>query len=391
MKSIHGKLLLLLLFTLSLSANPLAKYELTTNKQTPYIKEAVEITFTAEQLERTDVMFFFLEPQASKEYKITLLKKESTELAYHHKKTTYHYLLFPLKSKDIDVRFHFTIKVASDEAVAQVYEGSRDNVKWIETDNTQIPLKPLTLHVKALQKDVSLVGDFTLQQKVAKTEISAYDTLQVKYFLKGVGFDEFHLELIPPQKGIDIFTNITKHYNKATPDGFVIQQEYNYALVAKEDFTIPKKSILCFSPKKKLYYTLETKAYKIHVTPMDATEILDSNEAPSEPFFYEKVADFFLYLLIFAAGYFTAKISYKKEKKELDKEPFSALKEAKNAKEMLFLLTNRYAEIKALYPFHKELEELVYKNKQSKNFTKIKKAILEKIDEISNHILGETN
>ncbi|MEO1937282.1 MAG: hypothetical protein ABGW85_01470, partial [Sulfurimonas sp.] len=81
MKNIHGRLLLLLLIVSGLYANELVDFSLRANKKHPYVKEAVELTFTAEQKDRSDVMFFFLEAKKSPDYKITLLKKEANELA----------------------------------------------------------------------------------------------------------------------------------------------------------------------------------------------------------------------------------------------------------------------------------------------------------------------
>jgi hypothetical protein len=384
MKNIRGNYaLLILLFLCSfsgLSANELANYSLKSSTTNPYLKEAVEISFSAEQKESSDVMFFFLEPKKSSDYKITLLKKESTELAYHHKKTTFHYLLFPLKSGEVKVAFDFIIKQASDEAVAEVYEGGRDNVKWIETDNTHIELDPLVLDVKKIADDVVLVGDFRLESSIDKEQVDAYESVNVKYKLTGVGFDEFQLKLIQESSNYNLFEELTKHYNKATKEGYKIEQEYNYAILAKESFSIKAQTIRCFLPKEKRYYTLKTKAYNVTVTPLPKEEILDSEEYPKVDYFYEKVQSFFIYLLIFAAGYMSAKIAPKRKKEK--REAFLDLKKANNAKEMLALLTNKYATYKQLYPFHKELEDLLYSDKKRGEFSTIKSALLKRLKEL---------
>ncbi|MEO1937505.1 MAG: hypothetical protein ABGW85_02605, partial [Sulfurimonas sp.] len=338
------------------------------------VKEAVELTFTAEQKDRSDVMFFFLEAKKSPDYKITLLKKEAKELVYHHKKTTFHYLLFPLKSGKIAIDFDFTVKVASDEAIAQVYEGSRDNVKWIETDNTHIALRPLELEVKALPHDVDLVGEFEISSQIDKTTTDAYEGIHLKYFLKGLGFDEFNLELIPQNSSLNIFKDIIKHYNKATPNGYEIQQEYSYAILANKDFMIPSQTIHCFSPQKNKYYTLKTKEYQVHVKALNKELLLDKDEYPSEPFFFEKVQNFFLYVLIFLAGFISAKILHR-EKKKLTKSAFEDIYNTTDAKELLFLLTNKYQNQKEFYPFHHKLEDIVYNTKSTYKFQQIKKEI----------------
>jgi hypothetical protein len=363
---------------LELFAQQLAHYSLQSSTDTPYVKEAVEITFTAEQKDNSDVMFFFLEPKKSKEYKIVLLNKEAQELGYHHKKTRFRYLLFALKSGKISVDFDFVIKVASDEAVAQVYEGSRDNVKWIETQNTHITLKPLQLQVKNIDKNVSLVGDFTIHSTIDKTVVDAYEGVNLKYFLKGVGFDEFSLHFLNSTKEIEVFEDITKHFNKATKDGFEIQQEYAYAILAKKDFIIPQKKILCFSPKQKQYYTLNTKAYKVKVNALNPQEILDTKESPKTGFLYEQFTNTFLYLLIFIAGYFSAKIPLPILKKKKN-QSYLDIKDAKSPKELLFILSNNYLHYKELEAVRQELEIMIYHKGKRRSLKKIKEEILQKV------------
>ena len=384
MKNIHGRwlLLLMLLVGSGLYANRLVDFNFKANKRLVYEKEALELTFTAEQKDRSDVMFFFLEPKKSPEYKITLLKKEATELAYHHKRTTFHYLLFPLKSGKVAIEFDFTVKVASDEAIAQVYEGSRDNVKWIETDNTTIPLDPFEIEVKALAQEVDLVGDFTIDSKIDKTDTDPYEGVHLKYFLKGIGFDEFNLDLIPQNNSLDIFKDIIKHYNKATPKGYEIRQEYSYAILANEDFTLPSQEIRCFSPQKNSYYTLKTKEYKIHVNRPNKASLLDKEEYPKEPFVYEKIQDLFLYALIFFAGFASAKI-FHREKKIEKIAAFEDIKKSTSAKELLFLLTNKYQDKKEFYPFHQKLEDIVYNKKSPYQFKEVKREIEKVIKRLS--------
>jgi hypothetical protein len=384
MKHVHGKLSLLFLglfLPMGLIAQQLAHYNLVSSTNKPYIKEAVEITFTAEQTDNTDVMFFFLEPKKSKYYKIILLKKEAEELGYHHKKTRFYYLLFPLKSGKVTVDFDFVIKVASDEAVAQVYEGSRDNVKWIETQNTHISLQPLQLQVKNIDKNVSLVGDFTIHSKIDKTVVDAYEGINLKYFLKGVGYDDFSLDFLHLNKDIEVFEDITKHYNKATKDGFEIQQEYAYVILAQKDFEIPQQKILCFSPKQKRYYTLTTKAYKIKVNTINPEEILDTKESPEQTNIIDKrFIDIFLYLLIFLAGYFSAKIPLPVFKKKIAP-LYADINNTKTPKELLFILSNNYLHYQELEKIRQELETIVYHKKKSRPLKKIKEEVLEKISQ----------
>jgi hypothetical protein len=387
MKNTLGKVLVLfiLLFYTNATAqsNSLATFNLSTNNSTPYIKEAVEITFEAKQIDHENVMFFFLTPKPSDKYKIILLNKKTDDIAYHNKKTTFKYLLFGLVAQDIKVEFDFTIKVASDEAVAQVYRGSRDNVKWIETINTKVDIKPLVLDIKPLKQTVDLVGDFKIDSKLKSDKISAYDNVNITYYLDGIGYNEFSIEPIKDIEDINIFSDITKHFSKATKDGYKIKQEYNYALVAKKDFVINSKTIKCYSPKKDKYYTLKTKQYTIKVDKIQSDKLVDKKEYPlqnNNTNIFNDIKEYLLYIFIFFIGYISAKIeldfNIKNNKKETNKAQYNDIKKSKTAKELLHLLISKYNYTKDEI-FFKELEDMVYNKKSKYNFSKIKKKILE--------------
>jgi hypothetical protein len=376
MKNTLGKLLIFIYLGCVALASSLATYKLTASKENPKIKEAVEIKFVAHQKDHEDVMFFFLEPKKSQNYKIVLLKKESKELAYHDKKTTFTFLVFALKSGDIKVEFDFTIKVASDEAVAQVYRGSRDNVKWIETQNTKIKLNPLILKVQNLKSHVALIGDFKLSSTIKDTNISAYKSTNITYHLEGVGYDEIEINPIQSIKDVKIFSQITKHYNKATKDGYEIQREFNYALIAEKSFQIKPKEIKCYSPKTDTYYTLKTKPYNINVSKLDTSTLIDNDDFPKQKDYFEPLKKFFIYIVIFLAGFLSARfIPTKKGKK---KEKFLDIKDAQNAKELLYILMHSYPQHN-LKDFSKKLEEIVYAKADKSEFIKIKKEILIKL------------
>ncbi|MCJ7766003.1 MAG: BatD family protein, partial [Thiovulaceae bacterium] len=309
MKNTLGKILLFILLELSASADmALATYSLKADKRDVHIKEAVEITFQAQQKNHSDVMFFFLETRSSDDYKIELLQKKEEELSYHDKKTTYTYLLFPLKSGEIKVAFDFTIKRASDEAVAQVFRGGRNNVKWIETTNTKVPLNPIVLDVQNLKKGTKLVGDFKLISKIDSTHINSYESANITYTLEGTGYDEVDIDPIGKIDGVTVFADVTQDINKATKEGYQIRRELSYALVADKDFTIKAKEIKCYSTKRKSYYTIKTDPYEIEVAKLESSNLVDSENYPDEAYDFENIRRFFIYLAIFAIGFASAKL-----------------------------------------------------------------------------------
>lgn len=378
MKHALGRIAIILSMQLYLFADvDLARYTLTSSSYEVYQKQAIEITFSATQVDHDDEMFFFLDSVESDSYKILLLDKKTQELGYHDRKTTFRYLVFPLSSGSVSIDFDFTIKVASDEAVAQVYRGSRDNVKWIETINTKVDVKPLIIDVKALKEGIELVGDFRIDTKLKNSKIDAYQSANIAYTLSGVGYDEVDINPISEIAGVEIFKELTLKDARATKDGYKIEKTFNYALVANKSFSIDAKKINCFSPKSSKYYTIDLNKQNIEVTKLEMLEVLDDENYPKQESSFSTFKEFLIYLIIFLTGYASAKITPNIKSKTTQKKSHTEIRDASTPKELLFVLANNYSK----YDFKDEcskLEEMVYKKGASNyNFSLIKKSVLE--------------
>ncbi len=377
MKKNLGKTILFLIFPFLLSANTsLATYSLTSNKKDVYTKEAVEITFTAVQKDHTDEMFFFLEPKKSDNYEIELLDKITKTSSYHSQTTTFKYLFFPLKKGDINVNFDFTIKVASDDAVAQIYTGGRNNVKGIDTTDTKVKLNPLHIHVKDFKEKVDLVGDFTITSKIQNTQINQYGSANIRYYLSGIGYNQKDLDILKKIDGVNIFSEVNDDILNNTKEGHTIKREFSYALISKKDFKIPSITLKAYSPKHHKYYTLSTKEYDIKVSAIDPKTLLDDKSFPETTSYdFTLLKDIFIAFVIFAAGFLTAKFTSNIEfKKPAKREKYQDIKDAKTPKELIFILLQNYQN-KDVQNYIDKLELLEYK-KSDKSFKEIKEEIL---------------
>lgn len=378
MKNTLGrKVFIFLALSLTLIANTnLAEYTLSANKTNVHLKEAVEISFIATQKDKSDVMFFFLEPKKSPDYKIVLLNKSAQKLAYHHKQTKFTYLLFPLTTKKISVDFDFTIKVASDSAVAQVYEGSRDNVKWIETTNTHVDLKPLILNVEALKQDVDLIGDFHLSSTIDKQNISAYESANITYTLTGVGYNDFTINPVGIIMNVDVFSDTSKQYELATKDGYKIHREFNHALLSQKDIHVKSVAFVCYSPSKEKYYTLKTQEYNIKVNAINPSSLVDKVDFPKTIDYTSTIKSIFIYILIFFSGFLTAKFS--PNIFQIKKSKYADIEAVHSPKELLYLLMHKYSK-KSLEVHYEALNEIVYNKGKESNFKKIKRAVIKEL------------
>ncbi len=383
-KNLVRLLLCLLAPLLLLADNDLASFHLSANKTDVYEREAVEISFTATQIDHEDVMFFILQAQQSDDYEISLLNKESTKLGYHNTTTTFNYLLFPQKVGKIKVGFDFTIKTASDAAVAQIYVGSRDNVKLIETIDTVVVLEPLELKVKALKPGTVLVGDFKLASHLLSDTVDQFSTVQVSYTLNGVGYLDKKMEPLPPIKDATLFDDIVDHTFKSSKNGYVVEREYAYAISAEDDFTLPEIHLQAYSPRTERYYELIAPASKITIKKIDPKTLVDDKEFPvQETYDWSWVKNSLLALFIFTAGFMTAKLSEGIHFKWLQRsERFRDIKESQDAKTLMKILSIRYAD-QGLDEYIDVLEMIIYK-KSDQKFKALKQAVLKSLYKNSN-------
>ncbi len=372
-----GKILLFLLVPLLLGAdNSLASYQFSVSKTDVYEREAVEVSFSAQQKDHEDVMFFFLEAKQSDDYEISLLNKSTKKLGYHNVTTTFNYLLFLKKPGQVHVDFDFTIKTASDDAVAQIYVGSRDNVKLIETTDTVVNIDPLSFNVKGVEAGTSFVGDFKISSKVRSETVDQFSTVQVSYILNGVGYIDKKREPLPPIKGATLFDDIVDHTFKATKNGYVIEREFAYAISADKSFTLPNIRLKAFSPRTHSYYELSTKETPITIDKIDPKTLLDDKESPAPTAYdFSWIKDLFIAVFIFVAGFLTGKFSESLRFKWLERsERFSDVKKSSDAKTLLKVLLVQY-KAKELAPYINTLEMMVYKSSKQ-NFKEVKREVL---------------
>ena len=379
MKNNLGRLFFLLLLPLLLFADSnLASYTLIANKYDVVEKEAVEITLTASQKDHANTMYFFLEPKKNANYEVILLSQNTKKSSAHDSSMTFTYLLFPLKSGDITVDFDLTVKVATDQAITDVYTGTRDSAKQEKTTNSSIKIEPLHLHVSPLSQNVQLVGDFTLESKLQKNEINKYGAAKLSYTLSGIGYQGATLEPLGKIKDVTTFSQKNDLENEVEANGYKLKREYSYALSSDKNFQVPSIELTAYSPKLKKYYTLKAPSYTINVNSIDDTTLVDKKDFPmAKTFDLESLKQFTIALSIFCAGFFTAKVAPNISFKRTQKEKFDDIKNAKNAKKLILILMQNYSHYDVKENID-ALERLEYK-KESKTLKEIKSDVLKNI------------
>ena len=384
MKNIHGKVLflcLLLVANLNAIETKYCSYSISSSKQSAILHEAINISFTTRQKTKNEVMFFDLKPLPSKEYEIISIKEKRHEFNYHDAKKDFEFLVIPKKVGTIKVAFDFRVRRASDDAVAQAYRGSRDNVKSIPTIKVNIDKPTVTLNIKPLKQAVDAVGDFSLVMSIDKRKASSYDKVNVVYRLQGRGFLDKNFTPLKEINGVSIFKGKKEKEPRATQDGYIYKKEWSYALVASEDYALPALTLRTYNYRNKQFLDKTTQLVKVQITPLDMATLLDDEESPQSAIDYKKYIGYFYNLLIFIGGFLFAKfLAYLPKKLSKKEHCCPLIKSAKTAKELL----NHVSLLLQKYPLEDEvkaLEALVYKSNTKENFHSLKITIIRKIKE----------
>ncbi|UFH58151.1 BatD family protein [Sulfurovum mangrovi] len=344
------------------------------DKERVFVKEAVVLTFDIKQTDYAKVMFFDFTLTESEAYEFHRLDVKEED-SYQNAQIHYTYLLYPLKSGEIEIGFELIQKVTTKEDVAYSFSGDRDNVKGITTTDTPIALAPLKLAVKPLPEGTQLIGDFTLTHELKTHQANAYEPIPFTVEIKGRGY--------PPILENSFLS--TKEYTlfKETPEVKTIRSAkhtdntvtYPMAISAEQSFTFDEINIRAFNPKTQTSYILTVPKEEFKITPVAHATLLDKvdSPAPIKATDWSWIGTLLGYMAVFLSGFFTAKSVqwYKKEK--IKEDPLiQQINQTSDPKALLTLLIAE--DSKKFAPAIEKLEAHIY-GKKPLNLKAIKKEL----------------
>ncbi len=347
----HRYLSLFLLLSTLLFAEKDVSATLKVSTLHPVVKEPVILKLHIRP-DRTDkVLNFDFNPHSTSDYVFKLLESTEKQISSSQNDIIYTYALFPLKSGELRFHLFFTYKEATKEEVKKFVTGSADELTYLQTTNTNVPLKTFTLNVSPLKENTQLVGDFTLQMNLDKNNTTAGKQINVIYTLKGRGYKP-NIQKLLKIKNVEIFES-HEHFE----DKLFNKEIYRYAILSDHNFTLPALSIKAYSPKRGQYYTLTSTSVPVTVSPVSTQHSNTPNTATILAFIGQSVN----YLYFFIGGLLVAlivKTFYKKnEYTFVDK-----IKETRAPRELLhLLLVNDH---KKYHKFIIRLEDTLYHNKK---------------------------
>jgi len=371
------RLVILLLSVVILQAEDFT-YTFNVDNRSPYVKEPVVLTLDLSQTNHDLVMLFNFSIQKSKDYTFQRIDIQESD-SYHNAKVRYFYLLYPLRSGDINITFDLIQKTTTDESIAFSIAGDRDHVAGITTIDTKIDLPPLPLKVKPLPKDTLLIGDFTLTHTIKKHNAKVHEPIPMQVSIKGTGYPPILEKLLPKEGDFTRFTEkpiVRSSLNNNDTESTVI---YPIALSHTQSFTLDPIVIKAFNPKTEKSYTLNVPAQDFDIQEVESHILVDKIDSPDvlkEDWSWLRTL--LSYIIVFAAGYLSA-LSWKWKKKQSHKEKHPLIlkiQECKDEKSLLQVLIA--TDNKDFAPAIEQLESSLYGNGKM-NFNKIKQIALEKI------------
>ena len=353
-------------------------YALHVDDQSPYVKEPVVLTLDINQTNHEVVLLFSFTLNKSGDYTFQRLDLKESD-SYHNTKIRYVYLIYPLKSGDLNITFSLVKRVTSDEKVAHSFSGDRDNVKALATVDTDILLPPVELKVKPLPSGTKLVGDFSLTHSIKKHEGQAYEPLPFQIQIKGLGYPPMIDTLLSDEGNFTLFAEKPIISSFASTEGTRSTLTYPMALSHSKSFTLSPIVLKAFNPKTEKSYTLTVPEQHFdirEVAPNSLVDTIDTPEVIKEDWSWLRT--FLGYLVVFAAGYLTA-LGWKWKKKSISKTRhplIHKIQQCKDEKALLQLLIA--ADNPHFTPSIEKLEASLYGNGKI-NFNKVKQELLEMV------------
>jgi len=319
-KNALGKLLLLLLFSLVNAKD--FDYTIQVNTKEPYVKEAVILHFDVNQTNHDIVLLFDFDILKSPNYEAQRINIQEED-KYHNVSIRYSYLIYALHAGDINIAFRLTQKATTDDSVAYSFSGDRDNVKTLETKDSDIKVKALTLKVKAIPKNTDIVGDFTLDYQIPKHKAKAYEPLPLHIQIKGIGYPPIIDNILAQKTAFNQFSQTPIHTSINNQKGTENLVKYTMALSHDKHFSLNALDINAFNPLLQKSYILTLPRQDFRIEESNQSQLLDSIDSPPPlQMNWENIQMILSYLMVFTLGYTLALFKRKKlsiSKKSLDK------------------------------------------------------------------------
>lgn len=288
-----------------------------------------------------------------------------------------------------------TLKIPSIKIEAKIVDINNYSYSLFSppTKIEKIYSNSLTLDVKPLPNNVSLIGEFLLSTSVSKEEINEGESLSYKVEIKGSGniddVDDVKLKI----KDVTIFEDKAKIETKIENNKNVGSYKKSFSIIANKDFEIPSIELTYFDKNIKEVVTQKSKSYHIKVKKADKQHSFSGLEKAKpqenkrvieEKIVYKtslkQMVLFFIFGILFTVLIFGLYF-YVKNRKSVQKVDLPLVKSIKKTKNINGL-------IKLLIPYigyNNSLDDIIFKLEKTVeiDLKEIKKEIIKIVESLN--------
>jgi len=353
-------------------------YAIHSEKQDAYLKEGIYLSVDFNQTNPDMILLFQFAIDKNKDYKVYSLHAKNND-TLHHTMRHNSYIIYPLRTGDINITFSLTKRITDDAKVAHFASGDRDDFKKLETKDIPIALPPLTLHVKPLPKGTQLIGDFTLKSTIQAHEAEAYAPIAMHVTITGEGYAPTLSKLLPDIPHVKYFRQNPILKRIPLKQALHYTVEYTEALASKQNFTLPSTSYQVFNPKTEKSYLLTISEQNFTIHTPDKESLVDNVDTPAVAKVDWSWLPYALqYLLVFFSGVLSAWAwKWQKKATQTKQQPLiHKIRETKEARQLLQLLLAQ--DSKRFAKSIESLEKALYQDGKI-NLSKVKKEAIDLI------------
>jgi len=365
MKNNLGKIFLILVLSLELFASTY-EWSVEASKKTAMTNEPIYLKYTCTFSNSAYIYTIEFNPIADNdEYKVVLLS-ENENISDGKRVNTYEYLLYVKKAQNLNLFFDTTMKKTNKDSIQNSVIG-RDNIESEDYSTRVIRQKSVELEIKDAKS--VLVGKLNADVNKDESNIKAYEPYHLEIQIQGsANFEDleaFYFDI----DGVKVIEEKPIQNLQLTKEGHVGSWSQKFAFVSDTDFTIPRIDVQYYDIEEKKLKILGFDEVNIEVTKVYKKEELIERVEKS----FELKYEYIYYVLSFLAGFFFAKIKFKKRVKPPSEELLMNKKidNTKSLQELVFLLVlsdaKRYSKIIEMIE-QKEIKSL----KNAKEVSKFK-------------------
>ena len=212
------------------------------------------------ELKGVDLMDFRSQQPNFKSAIAKEIKGEQTYQKGNYIVHQFNYILTPTQEGELSIE-PMMARVAERSQTRDNFFGTIfDKPKW-----SQIISNSISINVKPVPNQNTLIGDFTLTQNIDNKSVKANKPVNLTVNIMGEGsledFDELNYEI----DGVTIYSDDAVVQSKLQGNKLISNYTKKFVFISDHNFTIPSKSFKAFNFKTQKEYSLDINSYSIEV------------------------------------------------------------------------------------------------------------------------------